>query len=84
MKVEPTCKYGHGPLEPQEAEGPTTWVIPAIDLESLRNVYSSESADVLAALKQPMFPGVFSFLIYRCKTCGYVEFFDFEVPDGGA
>ncbi|WP_186159249.1 hypothetical protein [Burkholderia gladioli] len=85
MKVEPTCKYGHGSLDPQDAFPPTTWIIPAIDMDRFDGKGESPlPPEEFAKLAQPAFPSAFTLNIYRCKVCGYLEFFDVEVPDGEA
>jgi hypothetical protein len=85
VKVTPICKYGHGALEQQTAFGSTSWVIPAIDMTGFGDEGQEVlSAEELAKMSQPAFTGAFTLGIYRCNVCGYLEFFDIEVPDGGA
>lgn len=68
MVVEPTCKYGHGKLLPVQAE----------------NTKATAGWGILRLAVFPMnpFPAhdgtVFTFALYRCPVCRYLEMFDLE------
>ncbi len=78
MNFTPTCRYGHGNLEAQTGVEGYTWVIPAIDMELFMD------GDSWAQGWQAALPGVYTIRLFRCPTCGYVEMFDAEVPNGSA
>jgi hypothetical protein len=66
MIVEPTCKYGHGSMTehkpPDNADG--------YYLGSFLRVMPESSEGYVIT------PTIFTFSLYRCSTCGYLEMFD--------
>lgn len=64
----PTCRYGHGPLTDEHAgtsPAPAAWGI--MGMQSINNQLMMDHS-------------VWTLKIYRCKTCGYLELFDLDVP----
>lgn len=68
MNVQPTCRYGHGPLMRPDSEDDTRWVFGVTK--------KTEDADGKKALTE--LPYAFTVLLYRCPICGYIELFDDE------
>jgi hypothetical protein len=73
VKVMPTCRYGHGALgriRLENHEGiPRTMVIPTF-------------LDALGMGPAFLDGKGYTVTVYRCSTCGYLEFFDDEVGNG--
>jgi hypothetical protein len=66
--LEPTCRYGHGPLEESQNDDNLRF--------ALRSVYKTQEASKQQSITDA--PYVFTVRLYRCATCGYVELFDDE------
>ncbi|WP_186044277.1 hypothetical protein [Burkholderia gladioli] len=85
MKVTPTCKYGHGELvtvdEKEIIDGAKhSWALTGLLVKPYYAV--SEVGAQPALTKDISYSGhVFTLSAYSCKVCGYMEFFDIEVPD---
>ncbi len=82
MKVTPTCKYGHGPLEPadEEAYGPDHyWVFAGMYLRRAR-AGQFRAGDPL--VNHSLSGHAFAVKLFRCAKCGYMEMFDEEVANG--
>lgn len=75
LKIQPTCRYGHGNLEkhlsPIDGVG---YLLPGFRFTS------TQTNDVALMGKAG-----FSVMLYECKTCGYIELFDdlYEVDSNG-
>ena len=68
MKINPICRYGHGELSVQ----PGKWALTGIEFETF---------DTSSTVNEPLSTialngNAFTLSIYRCPTCGYLEFFD--------
>lgn len=68
MTVKPTCRYGHGEMNPV--------------MNEISQAVGGFGALRFSLVKDDPKPyqdgGVFTFALYRCKTCRYMEIFDLE------
>jgi hypothetical protein len=62
-KITPTCRYNHGNLVLQKSDQPKTG-----------NAYSVDSFPPRHVAGQGQ--EVYSFVIYKCPVCSYLEFHD--------
>lgn len=74
MKVDPKCKYEHGSLERPPEDSGVAWAIRAIYKETATN-----GGQIIEES-----PFAYTMHLYRCKQCGYIEFFDDEIFDSEA
>lgn len=66
--TEKTCRYGHGELVAENG----LWAMPGIDVKT-----DNVGVDTGQTAKYIVENGLgFSLRIYKCPTCGYLEFFD--------
>lgn len=82
VKVTPECRYGHGPLQNIQPEAPTPghhfWGLQGVTLTPFR----AGSPAATPLLTSETTSRIYSVMIFRCPTCGYVELFDDEAFRG--
>ena len=68
-----TCRYGHGPLQPHvPPEGMTGYHFSA-----------HKMVDPMGSRQIVAMSGVFTFALWTCTTCGYLEMSDDLGPNNG-
>lgn len=69
MKVDPICKYGHGPMDEPPRDPEVIWAI--------RAVFKEAGANGNQIIGETSY--AYTMHLFRCKECGYIEFFDDEI-----
>jgi hypothetical protein len=72
IQIRPTCRYGHGDMELVTTEEPGA-------PDNGRHMFEKFPRHMLA---QNQFQ-IFSFLLYRCPKCSYLELHDDFAPGEG-
>jgi hypothetical protein len=71
--ITPNCRYGHGYLVRQEADGATQFMAP---------VAGTMMGYVVDGNQVSTMPWAYSFSIYKCLKCSYMELHDdFPIPE---
>lgn len=67
QRVQPECKYRHGPMRPVGAPG-------ALATDQIPAVFSANAVQN----KRVILGSGYMFHIWECPTCTYLEFHDYE------